>query len=57
VPALDHVRPRYGQASLAEVLPSVLSVLGVPGERDALGLGAALDGVRHIAVLLVDGLG
>jgi hypothetical protein len=55
--ALDPVRPRYGQASLAEVLPSVLAVLGVPGERDTLGLRTALAGVRHIAVLLVDGLG
>ena len=54
---LEVVRPRYGEASLAEVLPSALAVLGVPGERDALGLRAALDGVRRIAVLLIDGLG
>ncbi|MEV0129980.1 nucleotide pyrophosphatase/phosphodiesterase family protein [Dactylosporangium sp. NPDC050688] len=55
--ALDPVAPRYGQASLAEVMPSVLSVLGMPYERDALGLGAALAGVDRVAVLLLDGLG
>jgi hypothetical protein len=51
------VRPRYGDASLADVLPSALAVLGVPGAPDTLGLAAQLDGVRRIAVLLVDGLG
>ncbi|MFC0529590.1 alkaline phosphatase family protein [Phytohabitans kaempferiae] len=55
--ALDLVRPAYGQASLAEVLPSALSVLGVPGAPDPLALTARLDGVRRLAVLLVDGLG
>ncbi|GGM85203.1 alkaline phosphatase family protein [Dactylosporangium sucinum] len=54
---LDPVPPRYGQASLAEVMPSVLSVLGMPYERDALGLGPALQGVRRVAVVLLDGLG
>jgi hypothetical protein len=51
------VRPRYGGGSLADVLPSVLAVLGVPDATDLLGLRATLDGVRRIAVLLVDGLG
>ena len=51
------VLPAYGEAALADVLPSVLAVLGVPGSRDVLGLAAQLDGVRRIAVLLVDGLG
>jgi hypothetical protein len=51
------VRPRYGQASLADVLPSALAVLGVPGSADPLGLVGQLDGVRRIAVLLIDGLG
>lgn len=54
---VDVVRPRYGSGSLADVLPSVLAVLGVPGTADLLGLRGALDGVRRIAVLLVDGLG
>ncbi|MEV1287962.1 nucleotide pyrophosphatase/phosphodiesterase family protein [Micromonospora sp. NPDC049679] len=51
------VRPRYGAASLADVLPSALAVLGVPGAVDVLGLSDGLAGVRRIAVLLVDGLG
>ena len=52
---MSPVRPLYGSASLADVMPSVLSVLGVPGAPDTLGLELA--GVRHVAVLLVDGLG
>lgn len=55
--ALAPVRPRYGAASLADVLPSALAVLGVPGAVDVLGLGEQLAGVRRIAVLLVDGMG
>lgn len=51
------IAPRYGAASLADILPAALAVLGVPGATDVLGLTTALDGVRRIAVLLVDGLG
>jgi Type I phosphodiesterase / nucleotide pyrophosphatase len=51
------VRPRYGAGSLADVLPSAFAALDVPGAADVLGLAGALDGVRRIAVLLVDGLG
>ncbi|WP_305786307.1 alkaline phosphatase family protein [Symbioplanes lichenis] len=51
------VRPAYGRGSLAEVLPSVAAVLGVPGAVDSLGLGTALGDVDRVAVLLVDGLG
>jgi hypothetical protein len=51
------VRPRYGTASLADVVPSALAVLGVPDTVDVLALRPALDGVRRIALLLVDGLG
>ncbi|PZG16769.1 alkaline phosphatase family protein [Micromonospora craterilacus] len=54
---LEIVAPGYGGGSLADVLPSALAVLGVPGAGDPLGLTAALPGVRRIAVLLVDGLG
>jgi hypothetical protein len=54
---MDRVFPQYGAASLADVLPSTLAALGVPGESDTLDLAAGLDGIRHIAVLLVDGLG
>jgi hypothetical protein len=55
--AFDPVAPAYGTASLADLLPSVSAVLGVPGAEDVLGLGAQLAGVDRIAVLLVDGLG
>lgn len=54
---LARVQPAYGHGSLAEVLPSVLGALGVPGAGDPLGLTPHLDGVRRVAVLLVDGLG
>ncbi|HEX6872571.1 MAG TPA: alkaline phosphatase family protein, partial [Micromonosporaceae bacterium] len=51
------VRPRYGEASLADVLPGVLAALGVPA-GDPLGLAAGpLAGIRVVLVLLVDGLG
>ncbi len=43
--------------SLAEVLPSAFSALGVEDSVDSLGLAPYLAGVRRIAVLLVDGLG
>ena len=43
----------YGQSSLADVLPSALAALGVPGEPNALDLQPA----GCIVVLLVDGLG
>ncbi len=44
-------------SSLADLLPSTLAVLGVPDSTDRLDLAARLDGVRRIAILLVDGLG
>jgi hypothetical protein len=55
--ALVPVMPAYGSGSLADLLPSVCAVLGVPGSADVLGLGPSLDGVDRVAVLLVDGLG
>ena len=45
--------PTYGTAALSDVLPSVLTALGVPGFRDVF----ALPEVRRACVLLVDGLG
>jgi Type I phosphodiesterase / nucleotide pyrophosphatase len=51
------VRPRYGEASLADVLPSVLSSLEVPGAQDRLGLEFVLYDVRTVVVLLLDGFG
>lgn len=47
------VTPAYGEGSLADLLPSVLAALGVPGEADVVGLPPA----RTYCVLLVDGLG
>lgn len=47
------VLPRYGEATLGEVLPSVLGALGVGDGDNRLRLGAA----RRGCVLLVDGLG
>jgi hypothetical protein len=57
VPPSATVRPDYGGASLTEVLPGVLAALAVPGAVDPLGLATRLEGVRRVAVLLVDGLG
>ncbi|MCU1693381.1 MAG: phosphodiesterase [Frankiales bacterium] len=45
--------PAYGVAALSDLLPSVLSCLGVAGEADVLGLEPA----RRVVLLLVDGLG
>ncbi|WP_240723277.1 alkaline phosphatase family protein [Haloactinopolyspora alba] len=45
--------PRYGEAALSDLLPSVLGALGVAGESDVLGLPPA----RQYCVLLIDALG
>ncbi|MFC6884015.1 MULTISPECIES: alkaline phosphatase family protein [Actinomadura] len=45
--------PRYGTGALADLPGSVLAALGVPGERDVLGLPA----LPRACVLIVDGLG
>ena len=50
---LGLTEPAYGAGSIADVMPSVLGALGVPGELNALGLPAA----KRYAVLLLDGLG
>jgi hypothetical protein len=55
--AFRPVRPAYGTGSLADLLPSVSALLGVPGTADVLRLGERLDGADRIGVLLVDGLG
>ena len=49
------VAPRYGTASLADVVPALLAALSVAGEDDRIGLD--LGGVRRLCMLLVDGLG
>jgi hypothetical protein len=43
--------------TLADVLPSALAVLGMPGLADRFDLRDRLAGVRRIGLLLVDGLG
>lgn len=45
--------PRYGTGTLADVTPSALAALGVPGAANVLGLPPA----ARVCVLLVDGLG
>lgn len=49
--------PPYGQGTLAEVLPSVAALFGVPGFDDSLALRESVGDARHLVVLLVDGLG
>jgi len=58
----DLAAPRYGTATLADVLPGAATALGVPLDRgdlpvDPLDLTGALGGARRVAVLLIDGLG
>lgn len=50
---MDPLVPRYGGGSLADVVPSLLAGLGVPGMVDVLGIS----GSSRVCVLLVDGLG
>jgi hypothetical protein len=45
--------PRYGEASLADVVPSLLSALDVAGFANPLGIEPA----RRVCLLVIDGLG
>ncbi len=45
--------PRYGEATLAEVGPSLLGALGIPAEPNPLGLPAA----HRACLLVIDGMG
>jgi hypothetical protein len=47
------VLPRYGEASLAEVVPSVLAAFGLSGFDNTL----ALEPASAVVLLVVDGLG
>lgn len=47
------ITPRYGEAALADLVPSLLAGLGVPGFRDVLEIGP----VRQTVLLVADGLG
>jgi hypothetical protein len=53
VPELQPPLPRYGEASLADLVPSLLSALDVPGLANPLGL----DPVDRVCLLMIDGLG
>ena len=45
--------PRYGEASLADVVPSLLTALDVPGFANPLGIEPA----QRVCLLVIDGLG
>ncbi|HET9292164.1 MAG TPA: alkaline phosphatase family protein, partial [Actinomycetes bacterium] len=45
--------PRYGEASLADLMPSLLAALDVPGYANPLGV----EPLRRVCVLVADGLG
>ena len=47
------VLPRYGEASLPDLMPSLLAALDVPGFPNPLGI----EPLRRVCLLLVDGLG
>jgi len=50
---MDLVVPRYGLGSLADVVPSLLAGLDVPGMENVLGLTTT----SRVCILVVDGLG
>ncbi|HEV3465087.1 MAG TPA: alkaline phosphatase family protein, partial [Actinomycetota bacterium] len=45
--------PRYGEASLADLMPSLLAALDVPGYANPLGV----EPLRRACLLVADGLG
>ena len=47
------VLPRYGEASLADLVPSLLAALDVPGFANPLGV----EPLQRLCLLVVDGLG
>lgn len=53
----DLVAPRYGERSLAEVMPALLTALGVPSPPREEESALAFPPVRAAGLLLVDGLG
>jgi len=57
-PHLEQLRPAYDTGTLADVMPTALAALGVPtGTRGVILREGELDGVRRVAVLLLDGFG
>lgn len=55
-PHLAAQQPAYGTGTLADVMPTALAALGVPAANGRAANGE-LDGVRRVAVLLLDGFG
>ncbi|GAB3657325.1 alkaline phosphatase family protein [Glycomyces tarimensis] len=56
--SLEALQPAYGTGTLADVMPAALAALGVPSGDGHMPLRPAeLDGVRRVAVLLLDGFG
>jgi predicted AlkP superfamily pyrophosphatase or phosphodiesterase len=55
-PYLAEMPPAYGTGTLADVMPTALGALGIPTNGVNLR-GTELDGVRRVAVLLLDGFG
>ncbi|HZD01782.1 MAG TPA: nucleotide pyrophosphatase/phosphodiesterase family protein [Actinomycetes bacterium] len=53
MPDLAPPLPRYGEASLADLVPSLLSALDTPGFANRLGL----DPADRVCLLMIDGLG
>src|SRR3954470_16461230 len=53
----DVVAPRYGERSLAEVVPALLAALGVPASTGGARSALTVAPVRAAGLLLVDGLG
>lgn len=49
--------PKYGQHSLAEVMPAVLESLGAAEAPSGSGVGLTVPRARAVVVLLIDGLG
>ncbi|MCD0444624.1 alkaline phosphatase family protein [Glycomyces sp. A-F 0318] len=57
-PHLAALPPAYDTGTLADVMPTALAALGVrPPHGGTVLRGAELDGVRRVAVLLLDGFG
>jgi predicted AlkP superfamily pyrophosphatase or phosphodiesterase len=57
-PHLEQLRPAYGTGTLADVMPTALATLGVPtGTGGVMLRDGELEGVRRVAVLLLDGFG
>ncbi|WP_025274218.1 alkaline phosphatase family protein [Haloglycomyces albus] len=53
----DELTAHYGHGALSDLLPSALSLLGVPGESDRIGLHEQVGDPEKLVILLLDGFG